>query len=370
MEVFKFRAKSLQAALEAVREQLGPDAEVLDTKEVKTNRLGIFASSLVEVAASAAEQTQAPATITSASEQNTPPDEFIDACPPAENDYDDEPQGSPHTTFQRSADDHHRIDDIAREVAYRLTIAGIPSSRAQEIVQLTKDHIGPYLPNIAEFEAEVNSTLAQQLQVGGAIQPVEGKQQVCAFIGTSGVGKTNCLSQVAAGLRFEYGCRIGLITLDTFKLGGVDQMLQFAEFVSAPIEVVNAPDRMPGAIERLKECDVILIDTTALSIRGLEHDPTKNYFAAANVDKTYLVLNATTHAGLAKRSIVAAQQVGATNVALTHLDEAEAFGSWYSLLRECDLPVSYLGIGQQIPSDLVIAHPRRLARELQRIEHV
>ena len=110
MEVFKFRAKSLQAALEAVREQLGPDAEVLDTKEVKTNRLGIFASSIVEVAASASEQTQAPATITEDIEQDAQPDAFINVWPPARNDDEDEPEGSPHATFERSANDHFRID--------------------------------------------------------------------------------------------------------------------------------------------------------------------------------------------------------------------------------------------------------------------
>ncbi len=52
MEIRTFRAATLQEALEQVRETLGPDAAVLHTRQIKRSRLGLFASSEVEVEAS------------------------------------------------------------------------------------------------------------------------------------------------------------------------------------------------------------------------------------------------------------------------------------------------------------------------------
>lgn len=360
MDVLKFRAKSLQEALEAVRNQLGPDAEVLETREVKSNRLGLFTSSLIEVEA-------------------TSPQPSFRSQPTQADSLDMEELGSQHSAsaeptvfqgdtsgqFNRLPSRPSASDPVAGQVERNLIAAGFSSRCAAEIVQATKRDIGPYQPTVAEFEAEVNSVLAKQLPTGGVIHPVKGQKLICGFVGTSGVGKTQALSQIAAGIRFEYGCRLGLIAADSEKVGSAGQMQHFAEFISAPIEVVNAPADMQQAITNLVECDVVLIDTPAMDIRGKDNAVAKEFLAAANANQVFLVLNTTSQVGLAKRSLSVAAQMNASNLILTHLDEADCSGSWYPLLRHPQLPVSYLGIGRQIPEDLVIAHPRRLARELQ-----
>ena len=51
MQVHTFRADSLQAALQQVRQSLGPDASILHTREKQTGRLGLFRRSFIEVEA-------------------------------------------------------------------------------------------------------------------------------------------------------------------------------------------------------------------------------------------------------------------------------------------------------------------------------
>ena len=53
MEVKSYRARSMQDALQMVRDELGPDASVLHTREVRRSILGrILGGRLVEVTAS------------------------------------------------------------------------------------------------------------------------------------------------------------------------------------------------------------------------------------------------------------------------------------------------------------------------------
>jgi flagellar biosynthesis protein FlhF len=56
--------------------------------------------------------------------------------------------------------------------------------------------------------------------------------------------------------------------------------------------------------------------------------------------------------------------VGTTAILLTKLDEAHSLGHLVSLVRGCELPISYLTDGQDVPDDIQVAERRALAGRL------
>ena len=82
----------------------------------------------------------------------------------------------------------------------------------------------------------------------------------------------------------------------------------------------------------------------------------------------HLVLSST--AG-AKSLISTAEQfadVGTTAMLLTKLDEAHSLGHLVSLVRECQLPMSYLTDGQNVPDDIQVAERAAMAEMLLGVE--
>ena len=87
------------------------------------------------------------------------------------------------------------------------------------------------------------------------------------LVGPTGVGKTTTLAKLAA--RFAYGnekrYKTGIITLDTYRIGAVEQLFQYAKMMKLPILDVIEVEDFQNAIKQLSYCDVILIDTTGNS---------------------------------------------------------------------------------------------------------
>lgn len=359
MKIHKFRAASLQEALQSVREELGPDAEVMQTREVKTNRLGIFSSSMIEVDAGVSLREPLPANFAAG------PAPEVEHPLAVETSRGVEPAAAASLapSTNSSVLEHPNIRTLFEE----LSSAGIQERLAHQTLELVADRCEASDLQILDLlRAKANEAIAEQINVGGVVTVTPGQQQIVAITGGPGVGKTASLSKIAAGLRIDVGCRIGLLTFDTFRMGAVDQLLQFSEFISSPIEVVNSLDQVTNALSRLQDCDVVLVDTTGKSFRNSgDLADLDAYLRAVKPAEIALVLSATSSVAHARHSLQAfSKAIRPTNLILSKLDEAVDFGSWFELLRSVELPISYLGTGPKIPDDLMVAHPRRVAREI------
>ncbi len=119
--------------------------------------------------------------------------------------------------------------------------------------------------------ATINEFLVQQfarvLAPGAPIQltRTKGRATVVALIGATGVGKTTTIAKLAAQFRLKQGCRVGLVTIDTYRIAAAEQLRTYAEIIDAPLEVVLTPQEMKPALERLRDCDIVLIDTAGSS---------------------------------------------------------------------------------------------------------
>ena len=212
------------------------------------------------------------------------------------------------------------------------------------------------------LRGRIGQRIAARLKVSGSIELSGNKPHVVALVGPTGVGKTTTLAKIAAGFRFDLGCRIGLIALDTFRLGAVDQLLQYAELISASLEVVSSAEQVTAALQRLSDCDLVLLDTAGRAPRDTEQIvELQKFLELAQPHSTQLVVSATSSAAHVEQTVERFAVLSPTNLLITKLDEAVDFGSWLALLDRCPLPISYMTHGQQVPQDIMVASSRRLA---------
>jgi flagellar biosynthesis protein FlhF len=132
-----------------------------------------------------------------------------------------------------------------------------------------------------------------------------------------------------------------------------------------PMAVVATTAEMQQARQKMEELDLVLIDTAGRSPRDDAHlQELRQMLKEAQADEIHLVLSSVTSDAALQRSLTQFRTVGATHVLLSKVDEASALGSLLPLLKQCELPLTYVTNGQSVPSDIAPAQRRTLARML------
>ena len=202
-----------------------------------------------------------------------------------------------------------------------------------------------------------------ELHCGQPIQLESGRRKIVGLVGPTGVGKTTTIAKLAANFRIRDGIRMGLVTVDTYRIAAVEQLRTYAEIIDLPMKVVTSPQEMRRAIDELSGLDLVLVDTAGRSPHDdLKLQELRSLFAEAQVDEVQLVLSMTaSRRNLAEtaRKFMAAQP---TSMIATKLDEAAGLGALLSLNREFQLPISYVTTGQAVPDDIEPANASRLSR--------
>jgi flagellar biosynthesis protein FlhF len=207
--------------------------------------------------------------------------------------------------------------------------------------------------------------LEAEVRVTGPIRTEPGRRRLIALVGPTGVGKTTTIAKLAANYRLREKKRVGLITVDTYRIAAVEQLRTYADIIDLPMEVVATPRQMREAALRLADLDVVLMDTAGRSPRDeIKIQELRALLAEAEPDEVHLVLSATASPRQLVNMAHQFSEAGTTAVLLTKLDEATGVGHVLTLVRDCRLPVSYLTDGQNVPDDIQVAEPGAIARML------
>ena len=185
------------------------------------------------------------------------------------------------------------------------------------------------------------------------------------------MGKTTTIAKLAANFRLREKRRVGLITVDTYRIAAVEQLRTYADIIDLPMEIVATPREMHQAVARMADLDLILMDTAGRSPRDeVKIQELKSMLAEASPDEVHLVLSSVTGASSLAKTAEQFAAVGTTALVLTKLDEAASLGNLLTLLRASRLPLSYLTHGQNVPDDIAAADQQRLARVILGIDPI
>ncbi len=195
---------------------------------------------------------------------------------------------------------------------------------------------------------------------GGHAQRREGGVRI--LVGPTGVGKTTSIAKLAARERYTCGRRVGLVTLDTFRIAAVDQLKKYAEIIGLQLRVATDPANFRELVSSLEGCDVVFVDSAGRSPADEMRVGELEAFVRAVPDATVsLVLSVTAGARTVERAIDRFRRVGFRDLILTKLDETQSPGVILSAVNEAERPVSYVANGQNVPDDLEVMDPQRLA---------
>jgi len=391
-----YTAPTYTEALNKIKAELGDEAVIVSSKEIKKKTL--TSPGLYEIVVAIEEEkkqknsvddvmlrlSKAAQEINSLSQSETPKD----PKPKSET-----PKHSPHTNAPLQPYNDEEIKELKSELSklsdtlkflqatvwdishkndlelppefseiYALSRAsGMSAKHLDEIMKLTIKYMPVRMRKNRETIKRYFHTLLKKMvpiRLEREIKPPHKK--IMMFVGPTGVGKTTTIAKLAARYAYKLSQRhkVGIITLDTYRIGAVEQLMTYAKMMRLPIETVVDPNDFEEALNTLRHNDYILIDTVGSS----QHDKEKierlnsflkiNTFAEINVS---LVLSATTKYEDLVDIYNNFSILPIDTFIFTKLDETKTYGNIFSLLLDTKKPISYFSIGQEVPDDLMVA---------------
>jgi flagellar biosynthesis protein FlhF len=333
-----FRAHSLQEGLRLVYEELGEDAKVMHTRETDESRFfGLWRRRFVE--------------ITAAKNQDISVSKNDDSI------VLQLQESSPYELLLSPP-----IPQRLRSESQTVHSESVQNSRHQPVPlgvwrQLTAEQLNPTV-----LQRSLIAIFSEWVRFGGPLDLRDGQRKTVALLGPTGVGKTSTIAKIAAHYRLKEFKRVGLITVDTFRIAATEQLGKYAEMLAVPMETVSEPFRMKTALARLENCDLILMDTPGTNPKNIAKLQTLGAMLdAAMVDEVHLLFSATSSLAVLTELLKRFEPLVPTDLTITKLDEAAGLTDIYRFLKKNALPLRFFCFGQNISEDIEVAAPPRLA---------
>jgi flagellar biosynthesis protein FlhF len=251
---------------------------------------------------------------------------------------------------------------------------------AGEVVAEARTRLAEWRERCPDNEADLRELIPEVLleSIERMLPPAEpvqlnadGAGKYVALVGPTGVGKTTTIAKLAAHFKLREQKRVGMITIDTYRIAAVDQLKAYAEILDVPLEIVLTPAEMSAALERMRDFDLVLIDTSGRSQKDAQRlAELKQFLDVAQQSggvggcrlEVHLVLSCTGHPDQLLDVAEKFSALGVERVVFTKVDEAVGLGVILNVVRRLNLHLSYLTNGQDVPDDIEVGHRRRVAQ--------
>lgn len=336
MQIKRFEASDMQEAMRQVKETLGPEAIILSTKTVRrpAGPARIPRPSLVEVVAAA---------------EHAVPEKRPAAPKPS-------PFCLPKLEIPKSS-----ASSLENSFLQKMLSAGISPEfvgelakdlrgwRAESCQQGLQESCLPYL----------RWKLMEAVEVTG---PEAEGAKVWSFIGPTGVGKTTTLAKLAAHFSLRLAQKITLVTIDTYRIGAVDQLKTYARILGLPLEIATGREEFQEILWSNRSRDWVLVDTAGRNPHSQEQlEELKGILSVDPRVENHLVLSATTKDFDLARVGQRFSLLPIRSYIFTKLDETDEYTPLFNQLLRFRRPLSYLTSGQKVPEDIELATKGRVA---------
>jgi len=216
-------------------------------------------------------------------------------------------------------------------------------------------------PSAKSILTQVKTRFAVHPEVGRG----EAQRKVVMFVGPPGAGKTTSIVKLAVQLGLEQELPLHLLSLDTFRVAGSEQLSAFGRILGVGFTALHTPEALLQALDEHRDKKLILIDTPGYAAADHEEmERTANFLHNHGEIEVQLVLPATLRTSALRKFTGRFSAFQPSKIVYTHLDEVDTLGPVVENTIAAGLPISFLADGQSIPQDLHEATKDRLLEGL------
>lgn len=337
MQIKKFTAKTMADAMAKVKQELGDEAVILNSRQVKTGWFGLFASKQVEVIAALEKEQVVTKPRQPVSVRTAPTPPVVTQTPPRV-------IGGVGPRLHASL---QHIESLLSTESF-----------ADESWEETLNELYYTTKSVEEAERFVYEQVKSSF-----IEPPEAKRYVMV-VGPTGVGKTTTLAKLAAHFKLTEGKTVGLITTDTYRIAAIEQLKTYAEIMSIPVEVAYDFHDFKRAKQLFARKDIVLIDTAGRNFR----DPAyvEQFHEHHDFTETSLSLVLSLTSKMKDMDMIYSQfeSLPLSSLIFTKADETSDIHAMYRMVKKSGLPVAWMTDGQEVPDDLIRGNADALTKRL------
>jgi fused signal recognition particle receptor len=260
--------------------------------------------------------------------------------------------------------------DLLDELEYTLISADIGIATTNDIIERIKDRAERHMLNDAsELRGLIREQLLEILQAVTRPMPyVSEPPAVIMVVGVNGAGKTTTIGKLATRFKAE-GRSVLLCAADTFRAAAIEQLEVWGE--RSGTEVIRQKSGSdPSAVlfdalhaAKARKVDYVIVDTagrlqnkTNLMVELEKMQRTATRVIPGAPHETLLILDGTTGQNGLEQARKFTESSGVTGIVLTKLDGTAKGGVIVAIARELNLPIRYIGVGEQA-ADLLPFEP-------------
>jgi flagellar biosynthesis protein FlhF len=365
MRLKSYFAESVEAAMEQARKELGPEAMLVYSREAlpEARYLGSYEVVFSQPAKAAGES----------SRETAPPRKPVRP----------EPGGAEGPSVAKLSREVARLREqmermaasavrarppadagwhptSVAEVLGRLSEAGVAAEITEEVAGRLR--VRPEMEalardgNVAAMRELVRAELGSMFTVDARLGLEDGASKVVALVGPPGSGKTTTLVKLAVSYGLKSRRPVQLISMDTWRVGGAEQLRSYAAILGVGFEALETPGALAQALEAHRSKGLVLIDTPGQSAQDMDAGEDLATFLKSSWEvDTHLTLTASMKSADLRRAVDRYERFRPAKLLFTRVDETSSFGTILNEAVRTGKPVSFLANGQQIPEDLAEA---------------
>ncbi|MGL4108607.1 flagellar biosynthesis protein FlhF [Clostridium sp. LP20] len=369
MVIKKYIVSNMNEALTRIRHELGKDAVIISQRKIRKPGIkGFFSDKQIEVTAAAENSSKEVNNKKSDEDFN---DSLKDLKRIMENEIKSKQKVEVSEEKVHIAAEVNPLEEEVKEMKELLNKV-IKNTTKEEV-----DEVDELLEMIKDIDIDMEFYEDLKVKVGEEnieenLKRIIGEEiQISldelsgnvVLVGPTGVGKTTTIAKLAGRLSLIEKKKVGLITVDTYRIGAVEQLKTYAEIMNIPFKVVITIKEMEEAVNAMKDCDIVLIDTTGRSSKNtMQISELRAFVEKAKPDCVNVVISATTKNKDIKTILEGYKELDYNQVIITKLDETTTYGALYNIQRRADKPLKYITTGQNVPDDIKVPTKEEVLR--------